>query len=243
MSVNLYHGDCLEVIKDIPSNSIDMILCDLPYGVTQCEWDSVLPLDKLWLEYKRIIKQDRMIVLTSVQPFTSLLVTSNLPWFKYDWIWKKPKGTGHLNVKKQPMKDKEDILVFASGKPRYFPQMLSGLPYKSRPGKRKEQDCYGEHKEIRNDNNGFRHPKQVLEFPIVERNRRHPTQKPVELLKFLIKTYSLPGEIVLDNCMGSGSTGDACINTDRNFIGIEQNEVFFNQTKEYLNSFLKNENV
>jgi site-specific DNA-methyltransferase (adenine-specific) len=164
------------------------------------------------------------------------LVVSNLNNFKYDWCWKKPKGTGHLNAKKQPMRDKEDILVFYREQCVYNPQKIVGEPYKAKAGKSKVnhngEDCYGEYKDVREDNDGFRYPKQVIEFPIVERDKLHPTQKPVELLEWLIRTYTNEKELVLDSCMGSGSTGEACINTGRNFIGIEKDENFFNIAKQ-----------
>lgn len=160
-------------------------------------------------------------MLTSAQPFTSMLVVSNLSLFKYDWVWRKPKGTGHLNAKKQPMRDKEDILVFYKRQPTYNPQMVKGEPYQSKSGK-SQYEGYGKDKRMGNNNNGMRYPKQVIEFGVVERNTLHPTQKPVALFEYLIKTYTNEGETVLDNCIGSGTSGVAAINTDRSFIGIEK---------------------
>lgn len=214
-------GDCLEVMKDIPDKSVDMILCDLPYGTTACKWDSIIPFEPLWEQYERVIKDNGAIVLTAAQPFTSALVMSNLKLFKYDWVWKKPKGTGHLNAKKQPMRDKEDILVFYKRQPTYNPQMVKGEPYQSKSGK-SQYEGYGKDKRMGNNNNGLRYPKQVIEFGVVERNTVHPTQKLVALFEYLIKTYTNEGDIVLDNCVGSGTTAIAAHNTGRFFIGIEK---------------------
>ena len=226
----LMQGDCLELMRDIPGGSVDLILCDLPYGTTQNKWDSVLPMDALWKEYKRICRG--AVVLTATQPFTSALVMSNMEQFKYDWVWRKPKGTGHLNAKKQPMRDKEDILVFYAKQPTYNPQFGSGTPYKNKAGK-DHSACtsmtgsYGAYTNKRDDSDGRRYPKQVLEFGVVERGTVHPTQKPVALMEYLIRTYTNEGMTVLDNCMGSGTTGVACVNTGRNFIGMEMDAGYF----------------
>lgn len=230
--MKLWHGDCLELMKDIPDKSVDMILCDLPYGTTQNKWDSVIDLHLLWTQYNRISKDNAAIVLFGAQPFSSILVCSNLSAFKYDWCWQKPKGTGHLNAKKQPMRDKEDILVFYRKQCTYNPQMTKGTPYKDKAGKDYSANSsmtgsYGKYTNYREENIGFRCPKQVIQFGVVERDTVHPTQKPVALLEYLIKTYTLEGETVLDNTMGSGSTGVACVNTKRNFIGIEQDDKYF----------------
>ena len=235
--MNLMLGDCLERMKEIPDGSIDMILCDLPYGTTACKWDTLIPFEPLWAHYKRVIKSNGAIVLFGSQPFTSALVMSNPTWFKYDWVWRKPKGTGHLNAKHQPMRDKEDILVFCVGKSLYNPQFTDGLPYKNKAGsdhsaRTSMTDSYGAYTNFRNDNGGKRYPKQVLEFGVVERDTVHPTQKPVALLEYLIKTYTNEGETVLDNTMGSGSTGVACKNLNRNFIGIEKDAGYFEIAKQ-----------
>jgi DNA modification methylase len=232
MRYELMLGDCLEKMKDIPDESLDMILCDLPYGTTACKWDAVIPFEPLWEQYKRIVKVDGAVILFAAQPFTSALVMSNHSMFKYDWVWKKPKGTGHLNAKKQPMRDKEDILVFYRKQPTYNPQFTAGVPYKNKAGKDHSAstsmtDNYGSYTNFRNDNEGKRYPKQVLEFGVVERGTVHPTQKPVALMEYLIKTYTNEGETVLDNTMGSGTTGVACANTGRKFIGIEKDEGYF----------------
>lgn len=227
MKIDLQYGDCLELMKDIPDQSVDLILCDLPYGTTQNKWDSVIPFDDLWTAYNRICRG--AVVLTAAQPFSSLVVCSNLSAFKYDWVWKKEKGTGHLNAKKQPMRDKEDVLVFYSKQPTYNPQFKDGEPYSgaSRVGKKQQTENYGSYKPLREDNTGIRYPKQVIEINSVGRGGVHPTQKPVELMEYLIKTYTNEGDTVLDNCMGSGTTGVACVNTGRNFIGMEQEFKYF----------------
>lgn len=224
-------------MSDIDDNSVDMILCDLPYGTTNCKWDSIIPFEPLWAHYKRIIKHNGAIVLTATQPFTSALVMSNVAMFKYDWVWKKPKGTGHLNAKKQPMRDKEDILVFSKGQHKYNPQFSEGKPYKNKAGKshagtESMTDCYGAYTNFRYDNAGKRYPKQVIEFGVVERGTIHPTQKPVELFEYLIKTYTNEGDVVLDNCAGSGTTGIACKNLNRNFILMEKDPVYFKLAEE-----------
>lgn len=216
----IYQGDCLLLMSEIEDESIDMILCDLPYGITQCKWDSVIPLEQLWSHYLRVIKKNGAIVLTASQPFTSALVMSNPKMFKYDWVWQKTKGTGHLNAKKQPMRDKEDVLVFSRNTCRYNPQLSVGTPFKNKRGN--NADTYGQHGKLNYQNDGFRYPKQVLRFSEVGRGSIHPTQKPVALFEYLIRTYTLEGEIVLDNCSGSGTTAIACLNTRRRFICIEK---------------------
>ena len=228
----LLHGDCLELMKGIPDGSIDAIICDPPYGTTACKWDSIIPLEPMWNQLKRVIKLNGAIVMTASQPFTSVLVCSNLPMFKYDWTWRKPKGTGHLNAKKQPMRDKEDIVVFYGAQPTYNPQFTPGAPYKAKAGKDHSAstsmtDSYGSYTNYREDNGGKRYPKQVLEFGVVERGTLHPTQKPVALMEYLIKTYTNEGETVLDFTMGSGTTGVACKNLGRSFIGIELDETYY----------------
>jgi len=241
--IELIQGDCLEKMKDIPDGSIDMILCDLPYGITQNKWDSVINLPLLWQEYNRILKNTGACVLFCAQPFTSVLIASNINNFKYDWCWKKPKGTGHLNAKKQPMRDKEEIAVFYREQCTYNPQMTEGSPYKDKAGKDYSSTSsmtgsYGAYTNYREENTGFRYPKQVIAFGVVERGILHPTQKPVALLEYLIKTYTNEGETVLDNCMGSGSTGVACKNLNRNFIGIELDQEYFKIAEKRVNENL-----
>lgn len=239
MGFELYRGDCLELMQDIPDGSVDLILCDLPYGTTQNKWDSVIPFDSLWAQYKRICKG--AVVLTAAQPFTSALVMSNPSMFKYDWVWQKEKGTGHLNAKKMPMRDKEDVLVFYSNQPTYNPQFEEGAPYvgANRVGKKQQTENYGNYEAVREDSDGRRYPKQVLRFTSVGRGGKHPTQKPVTLMEYLIKTYTNEGDTVLDNCMGSGTTGVACANTGRNFIGIEMDKDYFKIARARVNEAYK----
>jgi site-specific DNA-methyltransferase (adenine-specific) len=236
----LINGDCLKEMKKIPDNSVDMVLTDPPYGTTACKWDSIIPLEPMWEQLKRVIKPNGAIVMTASQPFTSVLVSSNLKQFKYDWTWKKPKGTGHLNAKKQPMRDKEDIVVFYAKQCTYNPQKTKGEPYKDKAGKDHDSntsmtDSYGAYTNKREDNNGFRYPKQVQCFPVVERNTVHPTQKPVALMEYLIRTYTNEGETVLDFTMGSGTTGVACKNLGRDFIGIELDKDYYNIARNRIN--------
>ena len=226
-------GDCLERMKEIHNGSVDMVLADPPYGTTACKWDSIIPLEPMWEQLKRITKSNGAIVMTSANPFTAVLICSNLKAFKYDWCWRKPKGTGHLNAKKMPMRDKEDIVVFYAMPCTYNPQFSQGAPYKDKAGKNHAAsssmtDSYGAYTNFRNDNSGMRYPKQILEFGVVERGTVHPTQKPVALMEYLIKTYTNEGEIVLDFAMGSGTTGVAAVNTNRRFIGIELDKDYFN---------------
>ena len=224
--IDIRQGDCLELMKDIPDESIDMILCDLPYGTTKNKWDSVIPLNKLWKSYERIIKDNGAIVLFSQMPFSAELVHSNLKLFKYEWIWQKDNGTGFLNAKKMPLKIHENILVFYKKLPLYNPQMRTGFkPYKCKQGRHSTN--YGAYEQGHiTESNGERYPIDIIKFK--KDSGLHPTQKPVELLEYLIKTYTNENETVLDNCMGSGSTGVACINTNRDFIGYELNEEYFN---------------
>ena len=230
----LWNGDCLELMKDIPDGSVDMILCDLPYGTTKCKWDIVIPFDKLWEQYNRIIKDKGAILLFGSEPFSSKLRISNLRMYKYDWIWKKTKAQGFLNSKKMPLKDYENICVFYKRLPVYNPQgIIYGNFQNDRKSKyNKGEDIYGKEKEF-----GISHmsnfPKQIIEFSNPSgKGQLHPTQKPVALLEYLIKTYSQDEEIILDNCMGSGSTGVAALNLHRKFIGMELDENYFNIAKE-----------
>lgn len=236
--MQLYQGDCLEVMKQIPDKSVDMILCDLPYGSTQCKWDNVIPFDELWTNYNRVIKENGAIVLFGSEPFSSYLRISNIKAYKYDWVWRKPRGTGHLNAKKQPLRDVENISVFYNKQCLYNPQYAKGTPYAPKCGKTAKPNkagVYGKFMngiEYGNYNDGIRYPKQILEYGTVERGALHPTQKPVELLEYLIKTYTNEGDTVLDNCMGSGSTGVAAKNLNRDFIGIELDENYFEIAKK-----------
>lgn len=224
--VKLIHGDCLEVMKSIPERSIDLILCDLPYGTTQNKWDSVIPFDELWVQYRRVCKG--LIVLTAAQPFTSALIMSNQKDFKYTLVWDKALSTGFLNAKKQPLRQTEDVVVFGKGK-TYNPIMeVRGKP-RNKGGHNKPggSDNYGQFGNVFSFNNEY-YPTNLLRISNAARKgKQHPTQKPVELMEYLIRTYSNEGETVLDNCMGSGTTGVACMNTGRRFIGIEKDEEYF----------------
>lgn len=222
-------GDCLELMKELPDGSIDMILCDLPYGTTQNKWDSVIDLKLLWEQYERVIKETGAIVLFSQMPFTVELAHSNLKLFKYEWIWQKTEATGFLNAKKMPLKSHENILVFYKKLPTYNPQFTEGKPYsyeKFGIGSTNYGDSKGTGKVIVND--GRRYPKSIVTFKKDKQKQAyHPTQKPVALLEYLIKTYTNEGEIVLDNCMGSGSTCVACVNTSRHYIGYELDPEYY----------------
>lgn len=236
MSIELYNGDCLEVMKDIPDKSIDMILCDLPYGMTQNKWDNCIPLDKLWEQYKRIIKPSGAIVLTAQGLFTAKLIMSQPQLYKYKWIWEKSKSTNFLNAKKQPLRKHEDICVFYKKQPTYHPQMTAGTPYDKGVRKNQLSGSYGNFLPVHVSSDGERYPTDIIYVKTAESEGEvvHPTQKPVALLEYLIKTYTNECETVLDNCMGSGSTGVACLNTNRNFIGIELDENYFKIAKERL---------
>lgn len=236
----LKQGDCLELMKDIPNNSIDMILCDPPYGTTQCKWDSIIPLEPMWEEINRIIKNNGAILLFAGEPFASYLRMSNIKNYKYDWYWNKTTPTGFLNAKKQPMRNVENICVFYKKQPIYNPQMSHGherkvsTAYHKRNSKKTED--YNKHKLTTYDSTD-RYPLQTLIFSTdKQKEAYHPTQKPVALLEYFIKTYTNENEKILDFCMGSGSTGVACINTNRNFIGIELGKNYFNIAKERINN-------
>jgi len=223
----LIMGDCLERMKVITNGSVDMILCDLPYGTTQNAWDSIIPLEPLWAEYRRVCKKNAAIVLTAQTPFDKVLGCSNLSMLKYEWIWQKSKATGHLNANRAPMKAHENILVFYAVLPTYNPQMGEGKAYSNKhvPGDSgSNYDTVG-HSAVKNRTT--RYPKSVLDFKSEAKAQFHPTQKPVALFEYLIRTYTNENDIVLDNCMGSGTTGVACSNTNRRFIGIERDEDYF----------------
>lgn len=221
---SIWNGDCLELMRHIPDASVDMILCDLPYGTTQNKWDAVIPFEKLWQHYWRIAKPNAAIALTAAQPFTSALVMSNPETFRYDWTWRKEKGTGHLNAKKMPMKDKEDVCIFYREQCVYNPQFSEGKPYSgnARVGKKQQTENYGAYQPVREDNIGIRYPKQTIDFPMVGRGGIHPTQKPVELFEYFIRTYTNPDDLVLDNCSGSGTTAIAAQQSGRRFLCIEK---------------------
>lgn len=233
--IQLLCGDCLNLMKDIPDNSIDMILCDLPYGTTRCKWDSIIPFDELWGGYKRVIKDNGAIVLFGAEPFTSFLITSNPKMFRYDLIWVKPQGTDFLNANRKPLRRHENICVFYKKQPKYNKQMRPGKSGWRNRSKTKTE-CYANVPAVPWYSDGPRNPTTILEFG-VERGY-HTSQKPVPLLEWLIKTYTDEGEVVLDNCMGSGSTGVACVNTNRKFIGIELNQEYFDVASKRINEAL-----
>lgn len=232
----LYLGDCLEIMPTLPAASVDLVLCDLPYGTTQNKWDSVIPLDRLWAEYRRICRGP--IVLTAAQPFTSALVVSNLPMFKYCWVWEKTIATGFLNAKKQPLRAHEDVLVFGHGQIAYNPQMIERAERKvSRRVGTKTTNYGAADKETFYDSTA-RYPRSVQVFPSrADGEALHPTQKPVELMGYLIRTYTNEGDLVLDNCMGSGTTGVACKKTGRRFIGIERDPTYFEIARKRIAPF------
>jgi site-specific DNA-methyltransferase (adenine-specific) len=236
-NMHLILGDCLDEMKNIPSKTIDLIITDLPYGLTKNKWDIVIPFDKLWEQYNRIIKNKGAIILFGNQPFSSFLIQSNPSMFRYSLIWCKNKFSDFLNSNKKPMKIHEDILIFYKEQPTYNIQYNFSTPY-IRWNKQEsidKQTNYNNYKETTTTNDtGKRLPTTLLQFNRVERPI-HPTQKPVDLLEWLIKSYSNKGDIVLDSCMGIGSTGLACKNTERMFIGIEINETYYNQSLSFIN--------
>ena len=270
-NVNLFRGDCLIEMKSIEELSVDLILCDLPYGTTDrsgienkkgdnrlLKWDTVIPLDELWLEYKRILKPKGAVVITADQPFTSKLIMSNIEWFKYEWIWKKKKTTGFLLANYRPMKQTEDVVVFSSagaaaasrhnGNMTYNPQGLIEKKVKKKNDP-KRLGMFLHNPKFMGEGNKLLHeteyeqkytnyPSEIIEFGL-DKGNVHPTQKPVALMEYLIKTYSNENEIVLDNCMGSGTTGVACVNTNRKFIGIEKDEKYFNIAKDRIEGIKK----
>ena len=222
----LFEGDCLKYLKQFPDNSIDMVLCDLPYGTTQNKWDSVISLSKLWKEYERVVKDNGAIVLTSQGLFTAQLMMSNPKMFKYKWIWEKSKPTNFLNAKKQPLRKYEDVCVFYKKQPIYNPQMTKGEPYNK--GVRKNQliGSYGDFQPVHVYSDGSRYPTDIIYFKTAESEGKviHPTQKPIELGRYFIRTYSNPGDLILDNTFGSGSFLVAALLEGRNFVGIEKNK-------------------
>ena len=238
--MELYKGDCLEVMKTIPDKSIDAIITDPPYGTTQCKWDSVIDFELMWEQLNRIIKPNGAIVLFGSEPFSSALRMSNAKNYKYDWKYHKVRPTGVLNAKKQPLRNIEDILVFYNKQCLYNPQGLKDCNTYPNTGNLKgtgNSDNYGATKKGKYNQTKTGYPKQIISNINTDKNKQHPTQKPIALMEYLIKTYTNEGETVLDFTMGSGSTGVACKNTKRNFIGIEQDEKYFEIAKERINVF------
>lgn len=222
--LKLIQGNCLDVMATLPAGCVDMVLCDLPYGTTACKWDSVIPFEPLWREYRRLCKG--AIVLTASQPFTSALVMSQASAFKYEWIWRKAKPVGHLNAKKRPMQAHESVVVFSYGSTPYSPQgLVEAGDIVTRTNNGAYRECS---KPSVRTHTGY--PRSVLDYPH-DKSVGHPTQKPVALMEYMVKTYTDPGDVVLDNTMGSGTTGVACMNTGRGFIGIELDEGYFQIAK------------
>ena len=232
--IDLHLGDCLEVMKQIPDKSVDAIICDLPYGTTACKWDSVIPFEPLWAQYKRIIKDNGAVVLFASQPFTSALVMSNAKWFKYQWVWEKSMFANQMLAKVQPLKIHEDIVVFANEKAIYNPQGLIEINKVTKQGSKITDNTGGGIRKTSYLQTHTNYPRSILKFGS-EGKTVHPTQKPVDLLKYLVKTYTNEGDTILDNCMGSGTTGVACKSLNRNFIGIEQDPSYFEIAKGRIN--------
>lgn len=231
--MNLLNGDCLEVMKGIPSGTIDLVLADPPYGTTKCKWDSVIDLDLMWAELKRIIKPRGAIILTAAQPFTSVLTCSNLKMFKYDLVWDKPAGTGFFNAKKMPLRNHESVLVFYDKLPTFNPQMTHGHARKTSSKGVSKSECYGKDVNTEKYDSTSRYPRSVQKFSSdKQKSSFHPTQKPVALMEWLIKSYTNEGDLVLDFCMGSGTTGVAAKNLQRDFIGIEMDDKYFEIARE-----------
>lgn len=224
----LHRGDCLEMMRAIPDSSVDLILCDLPYGTTACKWDSVIPFEALWEQYLRVARENAAIVLHAAQPFTSTLIMSQPGLFKYEWIWEKGNATGFLNAKKQPLRAHESVAVFYRSQPTYNPQMTYGHERKTTKRETVNSECYGQGNELTVYDSTSRYPRSVQRISSDKQKiALHPTQKPVALAEYLIRTYTNEGDVVLDNCMGSGTTGVACLNTGRRFIGMEKDAGYF----------------
>ena len=235
VNIKLIRENCLNEMKNIKEKSIDCILTDLPYGITKNEWDTEIDLKLLWENFNNILKPNGIIILTAVQPFTSKLVISNQKMFKYEIIWEKTIGSGQLNIKHQPLRVHESILIFYNKRGTYNEQLTEGKPYSINRTKVKGSG-YNKQTSTNKQNDGYRHAKSVIKISNPRIKEGHPTQKPIELLEYLVKTYTNENDTVLDCCMGSGSTGVACINLNRNFIGIELNNEYFEKAKDYLNN-------
>ena len=236
MNIDLRLGDCLELMKDLPDKSIDAIICDLPYGTTDCKWDVIIPFDRLWSEYERVIKDNGVIVLFGNEPFSSVLRTSNLKLYRYDWIWEKTKATGFQNSKIQPMRKYENLSVFYKHKPTYNPQGLikkENITSNVRSGNIKNEHSFNTYKGKKPVAEYTNYPVNIVKFKNASgKGHLHPTMKPLSLIEYMIRTYTNEGDMVLDNTMGSGTTGVACIKTNRNFIGMELDETYYNLAKK-----------
>lgn len=246
----LYNDDCMNVLPELDDNSVDMVLVDLPYGTTHNSWDSVIPLDKLWEQYNRVVKINGAMVFTAQSPFNIVLANSNLENYRYEWIWHKNKSTGHLNAKRMPMKSHENVLVFYRKLPTYNPQKTSG--HTKRNSSVTKNDYVGRYKDrnyqasdvVMNEGGQTdRYPRSVLEIPVHNNDTKdkfHPTQKPINLMRYFIQTYTNEGDVVLDNAMGAGTTCIACVKENRKYIGIEKDEFYFNKAKERIANINKN---
>ena len=237
--MKLLNGDCLELLNDVDEKSVDMILCDLPYGQTHNKWDSVIPLDKLWKQYKRVIKDNGCIALFGQGMFTADLMYSNKKWWKYNLIWDKVLTNGFLNANRMPLRSHEDIAIFYNKPPTYNPQKVLGKKNHTKGKvKQNKNNNYGKHNFVDNSDElgNMKHPKSILTFTRPHSSvMKHPTEKPVEVCEWLIKSYTNEGDVVLDNCMVSGTTGVACENTNRKFIGMELNKEYFEQAVNRIN--------
>lgn len=226
----IYNEDCQEGMKKIQDHSVDCIICDLPYGTTRNKWDSIIPLNSLWEQYERVIKRNGAILLFAQTPFDKVLGASNLGMLKYEWIWEKENGSGFLNAKKAPLKAHENVLVFYKEPPTYNPQMRQGgKPYKCKHGKGSSN--YDKQTQVVSESNGERYPTSVIRFSR-DRDAFHPTQKPVDLIRYLVRTYTKEDELVLDNCMGSGTTAIACLREKRNFVGFELDKDYYKKSMD-----------
>ena len=240
-AVTLWHGDCLELMKNISDGSVDLVLTDPPYGTTACKWDSVIPFEPMWEQLNRIIKPNGAICLFGSEPFSSALRMSNIKHFKYDWVWEKEQGANFMLCKYQPYKVHEIVSVFSKATHKYFPQMTDGKPYIS--GKGTSGDITGNVKKIQTKNDGKRYPRSIQKFCTDKSKSKHPTQKPIALLEYLIRTYTNEGETVLDFTAGSMSTVIACINTNRNCIAIEKDDHYFSVGCERVHNHILDNNI
>lgn len=233
---NVYYGDCLSLMDKIDDKSIDMILCDLPYGTTACKWDTTIPFDPLWEQYKRIRKDNCAIVLTGREPFTSIMISSNLKEYKHKWVWNKKQSGSFQNAKYMPLQIDEDIIVFCKNKVNYYPIMRKGKMRKRGGAKEKSRVVGSGLKDGYENYSDLYYPTNIIELANPRINKLHPTQKPVELFEYLIKTYTNEGDVVLDNCAGSGTTGVACVNTNRNYIMMEKDKKYYDIICDRMNN-------
>lgn len=233
---SLCRGDCMDILSSVPDSSVDMVMCDLPYGTTYAKWDNILPMEHLWRQYRRVCKPTAPILLFGVQPFSSMLVSSAPNMFRFEWVWNKEHASNFANANRQPLKQHEYILVFSvSPGPIYFPQKVMGARNHGQGSSSKlnKSETRLISKRVEDDESGMKFPKSILHFPKHSSQcGLHPTQKPVDLCEYLIRSHSSEGGVVLDNCMGSGTTGVACANTDRRFIGIEKDDTYFDIAKD-----------